>query len=171
LVTKDRGAILPDALNPLHKPWYEVPAADIPGKEVLVTAAHLGRDASGNTAAQHTPELPRVGLTTYTIDDVSYCLEPAGITNTHGKQCQNLPPTVLVQPTKLTDLPVMWGVVVVQYYCLGPADACTLKFHCAVQQHACIHYDWTYNTVLPLLHPADVRHRHRHRQSLPGLLV
>jgi hypothetical protein len=85
LVTKDKGATLPAALDPSHKPWHEVPAADIPGKEVLVTAEHLGLDAAGHAIPLHTAELPRAGLTRFTIAGVSYCLEPAGIVQANGE--------------------------------------------------------------------------------------
>ena len=86
LVTKDKGAVLPKARDPSFKAWHEVPAAEIPGKDVLVTAEHLGNDANGDPIPHHTPELPRVGLTTYTIGRITYCLEPAGIVNTNGEQ-------------------------------------------------------------------------------------
>ena len=87
LVTKDKGAVLPKARDPCHKGWHEVPDADIPGKQVLVTAEYLGNDANGVAIPRHTPELPRVGLTTYTIGNIAYCLEPAGIVNTNGEPC------------------------------------------------------------------------------------
>jgi hypothetical protein len=87
LVTKDKGAVLPKARDPAHKGWHEVPAADIPGKQVLVTAEYLGNDANGVAVPRHTPELPRVGLTTYTIGNIAYCLEPAGIVSVNGEPC------------------------------------------------------------------------------------
>jgi hypothetical protein len=61
LVTKDKGAVLPKARDPCRKAWHEVPAEDIPGKQVLVTAEHLGNDANGVAIPRHTPELPSVG--------------------------------------------------------------------------------------------------------------
>lgn len=84
LVTKGKGPTLPAALDPAHRWWHEVPVADIPGKEVLVTAEHLGVDATGNPIAAHTPELPRAGLTTYSFGGVTYCLEQAGIVQHNG---------------------------------------------------------------------------------------
>jgi hypothetical protein len=87
LVTKDKGAVLPKARDPAHKAWHEVPAADIPGKQVLVTAEYLGNDANGVAIPRHTPEMPRVGLTTYTIGNIAYCLEPAGIVSVNGEPC------------------------------------------------------------------------------------
>lgn len=88
LITKDKGAMLPKARDPAYRAWHEVPATDIPGKEVLVTAEFLGLDSAGNAVPPHTPELPRAGLTTHTIAGITYCLEPAGIVATNGECCQ-----------------------------------------------------------------------------------
>jgi hypothetical protein len=64
---KGQGGCAAESSRPAHKAWHEVPAADIPGKQVLVTSKHLGNDANGAAIPRHTPELPRVGLTTYPL--------------------------------------------------------------------------------------------------------
>jgi hypothetical protein len=85
LVTKDKGPSLPAASAAGQPYWQEVPAGDIPGKELLLTADHLGCDTDGNNIMPHSPELPRVGLTTYVIEGKSYCLEEAGIVRGNGE--------------------------------------------------------------------------------------
>jgi hypothetical protein len=81
LVTKDKGSTLAST----QQPWQEVPAGRLPGKELLLMADCLGSTADGEAVAAHTPELPRVGLTTCSIDGKTYCLESAGIATVNGE--------------------------------------------------------------------------------------
>jgi len=71
-VTKGKGP------TPSDETWTKVPARQLPNKELL-----LSHPPDNSNSTDH---FPRHALTTVQIDDLEYCLEPAGFIGATGKK-------------------------------------------------------------------------------------